>query len=74
METTIRNVLLHYFDEQTVCNATITQIHGGHINKSYKVETAQGSYLLQSLNGYVFKDLDGLMENLEKISAYLRKK
>lgn len=73
METMIRNVLLRYFDEQTAHSATITQIHGGHINKSFKVETNQGAYLLQCLNGYVFKDLDGLMENLEKISIYLRK-
>lgn len=73
MEATIRKVLPHYFDEQTARSATITQIHGGHINKTFKVETADGNYLLQSLNGYVFKDLDGLMENLEKISNYLRK-
>lgn len=73
METMIRNVLLHYFDEQTTHSAVITQIHGGHINKSFKVETAEGTYLLQCLNGYVFKDLKGLMENLEKISNYLRK-
>lgn len=51
----------------------------GHINDSYYVETetenntVQG-YMLQRINHEVFRDPDKLMQNIEKVTEFLKKK
>ena len=44
----------------------------GHINDTYCVESPR--YILQRINTNIFKDADGLMENIENVTAFLRKK
>ena len=45
----------------------------GHINKTYKVTTSTGQhYLFQSVNGYVFHDIDDLMRNILIVSNHLK--
>jgi hypothetical protein len=40
----------------------------GHINETYLVTTDYGrSYILQKINNTVFKDVDGLMGNIEAV-------
>jgi len=45
---------------------------GGHINRTYLVVTGKPHlYILQWLNGQVFKDLKGLMNNVIAVTDYL---
>lgn len=47
----------------------------GHINDTYRVTTDAGkSYLLQKINHFVFKDVQGLMNNVVNITHHLREK
>ena len=47
---------------------------GGHINRTYLVVTAKPHlYILQWLNGQVFKNLTGLMSNVIAVTDYLHK-
>ena len=49
----------------------------GHINDTYEVVTSEKSssnYLLQKINHNVFKDVPGLMENIQRVTAHIRKK
>ncbi|MBE6982329.1 MAG: aminoglycoside phosphotransferase family protein [Ruminococcaceae bacterium] len=47
----------------------------GHINETYLITTDYGrSYILQKINETVFKDVEGLMGNIEAVTEYLRTK
>ncbi|MGV3502849.1 MAG: phosphotransferase enzyme family protein [Adhaeribacter sp.] len=52
--------------------------HGsGHIHDTYRVKNAdpgQPDYLLQRINHHVFKNVPALMENMKRVTAYLRGK
>ena len=49
-----------------------TRTGGGHINRTYLLVTARPHlYILQWLNGQVFKDLTGLMNNVIAVTDYL---
>jgi len=57
----------------------ITQLHDGHINNTYRFDfrTENGElnrYLVQELNTYVFKDHEGLMNNVLGVTSHMRKK
>lgn len=55
----------------------ITSYGSGHINDTYKVDIKEKNrpdYLLQRVNHYVFKDVPGLMENLDRILSHINKK
>lgn len=52
-------------------------IHVGNVNQTYKVDYAQpdgavSSYLLQNVNTYAFTDPVGLMDNISKVTGYIR--
>ena len=49
-------------------------VGNGHINSTYLVKTANNSYCLQKINTSIFKDLDGLMNNIEAVTEHIRKK
>ena len=49
-------------------------VGNGHINSTYFVKTANNSYCLQKINTSIFKDLDGLMNNIELVTHHIRKK
>ena len=52
-----------------------TRTGGGHINRTYLVVTGRPHlYILQWLNGKVFKDYKGLMNNVIAVTDYLRTK
>lgn len=47
----------------------------GHINKTYVVRTGSGGkFVLQRINGYVFRDVEGLMANAVAVSEHIRRK
>lgn len=43
----------------------------GHINDTFKVETDSGPVILQKINTDIFKDADGMMDNITKVTDYL---
>ena len=46
----------------------------GHIHGTYHVWTDAGAeYILQRINGYVFRDIPGLMENIVRVTAWLHR-
>lgn len=57
-------------------SAGIKPFGSGHINDTYRVETTSNGcdYLLQKINNYVFKDVDGLMNNMVYVTSHLKKK
>jgi thiamine kinase-like enzyme len=48
-------------------------IHSGLINATYKVETDKGNFIVQSLNTNVFKEVDAIAENINRVGIYLKK-
>lgn len=46
----------------------------GHINSTFLVTTDKDEYSLQIINTNIFKDVDGLMSNLQKVTHHIRKK
>jgi len=43
----------------------------GHINATYLVTTPGARYILQRINNSIFTDVDGLMDNIQKVTGYL---
>ena len=50
---------------------TVQQFHSGLINKTWKVSTAGGNYILQRINNHVFKQPEDIDQNLLKLKNYL---
>ena len=46
----------------------------GHINKTYRVVTSEDEYILQQINSYAFKDVNSLMNNIDIVTRFIRKK
>ena len=54
--------------------ASCTPYGCGHINRTYLVATAGGRcYILQKINHHTFRDVAGLMENIELVTEHLRR-
>ncbi|MBQ2809486.1 MAG: aminoglycoside phosphotransferase family protein [Clostridia bacterium] len=49
-------------------------VGNGHINSTYLVKTNNNSYCLQKINTSIFRDLDGLMNNIEAVTEHIREK
>ncbi len=55
--------------------AETKQLNAGNINRTYRVTMADGSrYILQNINTNVFRDPDGLMNNIFGVCEHLKKK
>ena len=46
----------------------------GHINGTFMVMSGKTRYILQAINGDVFQNPRQLMENVEKVTAFIRKR
>lgn len=44
----------------------------GHINKTYIVTTDKDEYILQQINNYAFKDVEGLMNNINVVTSFIK--
>ena len=53
---------------------TLKRLFSGHINETYRLDCESGSYILQKVNSMVFKNPVFVMENIELVSAHIRKK
>ena len=73
MKPEFQNVLRHFSLQG---NAVKCEPYGsGHINVTYEVVTDTGKrYILQKLNQTAFKNIDGLMRNVQLVTAYLQTK
>jgi Ser/Thr protein kinase RdoA (MazF antagonist) len=70
-----KEVLSHFAIEGSV--AGISPHGSGHIHDTFYVknqEPAYPDYLLQRINHHVFRNVPQLMENIEQVTAHLRKK
>ena len=47
------------------------RLERGHINDTFKVVTTDEEYLFQKINHKIFKDVSGMMENIQRITEYL---
>jgi len=62
------------------CVKEISKTGNGLINTTYLIETVKDSanescdFILQKINTAIFKDVDGLMSNIEKVTNFLRVK
>ena len=46
----------------------------GHINRTYLITTDKMRYILQRMNENVFVDIDGLMQNIVKVTEFIKSK
>ncbi len=49
----------------------------GHINETLLIKTAEkecDDYILQKVNHYVFRDVEGLMQNMQRVTEHIRSK
>ena len=53
---------------------SVLPIKTGHINQTFVVTVAGKSYTVQTINTYVFPDVEGVMENILSVTEHLRKK
>ena len=51
----------------------VAPLSGGIINSTYRVRGQAGDYLLQKINTAVFPRPEALMENVERVTAHLRR-
>ena len=59
--------------------ASFDEIKMGNVNRTYlvRIRNAQGQekpYMLQAVNTYVFRDPEGVMENIEHVTAHIKQK
>lgn len=52
----------------------IYPVENGHINRTYRVTVDGKAYIVQRINGYVFNRPADIMENIEHVTAHIRKK
>ncbi|MBQ7935205.1 MAG: aminoglycoside phosphotransferase family protein [Clostridia bacterium] len=67
----LRNVIAAFAFEGEIQEAK--PFGGGHINDTLLLTTEKSKYILQKMNPVVFKDPQGLMENVFGVTEYLRK-
>ncbi|MEM7367267.1 MAG: aminoglycoside phosphotransferase family protein [Bacteroidota bacterium] len=65
--------MLHHFALPPL-GYTAKAFGSGHINQTFRVSAAEGGkeYLLQQINHHVFRDIEGMMRNIERVTRYLR--
>ena len=65
-----QHVFSNYFNEAQVIDYSV--INNGLINKTYKLDTSQGVYILQEINQQVFKEPELALENIKRVSSWLK--
>ncbi len=66
----MQHICDHFQLDGPVVSSTV--ISGGHINGTWGVTTAAGTtYILQRINHHIFQNVDGLMRNVQAVTAHL---
>ena len=63
----LQEIISHF-----MCDVKLSRYGNGHINDTYLTE--ENDYILQRINTNVFKKPEEVMENIEKVTSYLREK
>ncbi len=71
MELTVAEIVSHF--SVVLDDEELTPYGNGHINETYIVGDKR-KYILQKINTSVFRDPDGMMENIIGVTDHLRKK
>lgn len=66
----VKNVLSATY-KQVSADFKVQQLTSGHINQTYLISNAGEQFVLQELNTQVFKNLEGVTQNILKVSAHL---
>lgn len=53
---------------------TVTQLKAGNINSTYQVTAQDKDYIVQKINGYVFKNPEQIMSNIALVTGHIRAK
>ena len=77
LEEKIRKICAYFRLEGEL--ASFDEIKMGNVNRTYlvRIRNAQGQekpYMLQAVNTYVFRDPEGVMENIEHVTAHIKQK
>ncbi len=75
MDRDIKNIISHFSIEGKYLG--FEKVLTGHINDSYLINTTSTEhpgYFLQWVNNYIFKDVEGLMNNISAVTGHLAKK
>lgn len=69
----LKDKLNHILDHFDVSGTLVSheKLTSGHINDTYKVSTPKANYILQKINGFVFKNASELINNKVKVSEFL---
>ena len=67
-----RNIDLNYVLSKFILNAKIEAYGNGHINDTYRTSTKD--CILQRINTNVFRNPEGMMNNIAAITDFLREK
>jgi len=75
MERDIKHIISHFSIAGDYVSAE--KVITGHINDSFIIKTSPAEhpgYFLQWINNYIFKDVEGLMNNIAVVTSHLAKK
>ena len=72
MNEKIKTVLAHW--SRLGCPNSAEPFGNGHINDTYLVDMGGKQYILQKINTSIFTDPRGLMENICKVTEFIREK
>lgn len=64
----LRNISNQFLIEGEITK--VSPFGSGHINDTFKLETERKNYILQRINGTIFLDIPGLMQNIVGLSEY----
>ena len=68
----IENVIKAYLPNEELISCA--PLGNGHINSTFLVTTERNQYVLQKINTSIFKNVDGLMENVQAVTHHIRDK
>ena len=68
----IKNVVKAYLPNENFVSCA--PLGNGHINSTFLVTTDRNQYTLQKINTSIFKDVDGLMDNIQAVTHHIRAK
>lgn len=68
----LREIVFQFVEKDD--NVKIEPLGKGHINDSYKVETTDKEYVLQRINHNIFKNVNELQNNIQRVTGHIRSK
>lgn len=69
MEELIKTIFIDFYGDKTILGCETIQ--SGLINSTYKIETTNGTFILQKMNQKVFPNTKALLNNKIKITRFL---